>query len=135
MNVATFIGRVGRDAETRQAGSSDVTSWPLAVDVGYGEKKTTLWLDCAMWGDRATKIAGYIKKGDNIGVSGELSLREYKKDGETKTVVTLRVNDVKLLTSKRESEPERQQARPAPRSASRTAAPVREEFIDSDIPF
>ena len=127
MNLFTGIGRIGRDAETRSAGSSEVTSWPVAVDVGYGDKKSTLWLDCAMWGDRGTKIAGYIRKGDNIGVSGELSLREYQKDGQTKTTATLRISDVKLLGGKQESAPKPQ----------RQTAPVQasNEFEDDDIPF
>jgi len=132
MNVCSFVGKVGRDAATRQAGSSEVTSWPVAVDVGFGDKKTTLWLDCAWWGDRGTKVAGYIKKGDNIGVSGELSLREYQKDGQTKTVATLRINDVKLLASKQDAP----QERPAPRQASRAGAGAAvPNMIDDDIPF
>lgn len=126
MNSCNFIGRIGRDAETRSAGSSEVTSWPVAIDVGYGDKKSTLWLDCAMWGDRGSKIAGYIRKGDNIGVSGELSLREYQKDGQTKTTATLRINDVKLLGGKQEAAPKPQ----------RQAAPVQaDDFDDSDVSF
>ena len=134
MNVFTAVGRIGRDAETRQAGSSEVTSWPVAVDVGFGDKKTTLWLDCAMWGERGAKIAGYIKKGDNIGVSGELSLREYQKDGQTKTVATLRISDVKLLASKQDA-PQRPQPaqRPAARPAGAGAAVP--NMVDDDIPF
>lgn len=139
MNNCTFIGRIGRDAETRQAGSSDVTSWPVAVDVGFGDKKTTLWLDCAMWGERGTKIAAYIKKGDSVGVSGELSMREYQKDGTTKTVATLRINDVKLLAAKQDAAPQqRPQARPAAapaqRQPSRASAPA-DDFDDANIPF
>lgn len=131
MNSCNFIGRIGRDAATRQAGSSEVTSWPVAVDVGFGDKKSTIWLDCAMWGDRGTKIAGYIKKGDNIGVSGELSLREYQKDGQTKTVATLRINDVKLLAGKQE-----QQAQPQPRQISRAGAGAAvPNHVDDDIPW
>lgn len=127
MNLFTGIGRIGRDAETRSAGSSEVTSWPVAVDVGYGDKKSTLWLDCAMWGDRGSKIAGYIRKGDNIGVSGELSLREYAgKDGSTKTTATLRINDVKLLGGKQEA---------APKPQRQTAQAQADDFQDDDIPF
>lgn len=148
MNNCTFIGRIGRDAETRQAGSSDLTSWPVAVDVGYGDKKTTLWLDCSWWGERGTKLAGYIKKGDNIGVNGELSLREYTKNDVTKTVASLRINDVKLLAAKQDAAPQqRQQARPAAQPArqpeqrqpSRAAgagmAVPSGGFDDDDIPF
>lgn len=140
MNHAHFIGRIGRDAATRQAGSSDATSWPIAVDVGYGDNKTTLWIDCTLWGERGGKLAQYIRKGERIGVHGEVSLREYQKDGETKTTLALRVADVTLLGDKSagESKPGAS-SRPAnrePRQTQRAPQPSNNFEDDPDlIPF
>lgn len=122
MNVFTAIGRVGKDAIVRytQTGKA-VAGWSLAVDDGWGENKQTVWLDCSLWGDRAEKLAPYITKGAQIGVTGSIGTREY--DG--KTYVTLRVTDVTLVGGKSES----RQTEPA-----RQAAPVADEFHD-DIPF
>lgn len=127
MNNCSFIGRIGKDAAVRSGGKSVATGWSIAIDVGYGDNKQTMWIDCTMWGDRGEKVAPYIRKGDNIGVFGELGTREH--DG--KTYVTLRVSDVKLLGQKDGAKSERGQS--AQRGAQ--SAPA-EDFADSDsIPF
>lgn len=110
MNVFSAIGRVGKDAQTRYTGNGNaVTGWSLAVDNGFGDKKQTVWFDCSAWGERFTKVAEYIKKGDRLGVTGEVGTREH--DG--KTYVTLNVRDVALLAAKKEGAPSRSNA-PAP---------------------
>lgn len=128
MNNYNVIGRVGKDAVTRQAGNEPVTGWSLAVDSGYGEKKQTLWLDCSMWGKRGEKVAEYITKGSQLGVSGELGTREH----EGKTYLTLRVGDISLIGGKPESSnaprPQRQESKPAPE-------PAGDVPFDDDIPF
>lgn len=109
MNIFTAIGRVGRDAVTRHTQSGKpVTGWSLAVDVGWGDNKSTLWLDCSLWGDRGERLAEYISKGSQLGVSGELGTREH--DG--KTYVTLNVREVTLVGGRdggQRQDPQRQQ--------------------------
>lgn len=77
MQIIHLTGRVGGDAETRKAGQNDVTNFNLAVDQGWGQNKSTNWFRIAIWGDRGTKLAAYIKKGDKVAVSGELTIGEY----------------------------------------------------------
>jgi len=102
MNSFTGIGRIGKDAAVRYTSSgAAVTGWSVAIDTGFGDKKTTTWLDCSAWGERFTKVSEYIRKGDRIGVTGEIGTREH--DG--KTYVTLNVRDVTLLGEKREAAP------------------------------
>jgi single-strand DNA-binding protein len=92
MKTITIAGTIGRDAEVRNAADRKVTGWSVAVDDGWGDKKTTLWFDCNWWGQRGEKVAPYLTKGGKVTVSGELSTREY--DGKTK--LTIEVNNVKL---------------------------------------
>src|SRR5690606_23077609 len=125
MNNFNAIGRVGKDAVTRQAGNSQVTGFSLAVDSGFGDKKQTLWLDCSAWGDRFAKVGEYITKGSQLGVTGELGTREH--DG--KTYLTLRVADVTLVGGKRDDGERRPQQR-----QERQSAPA-DDFDDSQIPF
>src|SRR5690606_4108274 len=125
MNNFNAIGRVGKDAVTRQAGNSLVTGFSLAVDSGFGDKKQTLWLDCSAWGDRFAKVGEYITKGSQLGVTGELGTREY--DG--KTYLTLRVADVTLVGGKRDDGERRTQQR-----QERQSAPA-DDFRDDIIPF
>jgi single-strand DNA-binding protein len=129
MNSCNFIGRIGRDAVTRQTGSGkSVTGWSLAVDSGFGDNKVTTWIDCSAWGDRFARVGEYIRKGDRIGVVGEIGTREH----EGKTYVTLNVRDVTLLGDKRGATNRGNPSAPA--EPSRAAVPAG-DFEDDDIPF
>lgn len=129
MNNCSFVGRVGRDAVVRYTqGGKAVTGWALAVDRGWGDQKQTVWLDCSWWGERGTKVADFIKKGDRLAVIGELGAREH----EGKVHVTLDIRDVTLLVSKPEGQ---QQSRQAPPKGRATPPDSYEDFTDDDLPF
>ena len=98
VNVWTFSGRCGADAELRKTQSNeDVLSFRVANDIGFGDRKTTQWVSCSYWGKRAVAIADYIKKGDRITVSGELKLESYQnKQGVQESKLAVRVNDLDL---------------------------------------
>jgi len=136
MNSFSAVGRIGRDAEVRytQSGTA-LTVFPLAVDDGIGDKKVTTWIDCAMWGERGTKIAEHIRKGDQLFVKGSIRLETYTtKDGSEKSKVAMRIEDIQLLGGKREQATEQRQAsaRPAP---SRPSAPAPLDDDGDSIPF
>lgn len=134
MNNCSFVGRVGRDAVARYTqGGKAVTGWALAVDRGWGDQKQTVWLDCSWWGERGTKVADFIKKGDRLAVTGELGTREH----EGKVHVTLDVRDVTLLGGK-------PQAAGGGSGGAKGGAPQRgranpadsyDDFTDDSIPF
>lgn len=133
MNSFNAIGRVGKDAVTRfTQGGDPVAGWSLAVDSGYGQNKQTLWLDCSLWGKRAEKVAEYITKGSQLGVTGELGQREH--DG--KTYLTLRVGEVTLIGGRQESTGggSGSGAPARTRPAKATDAPA-DEFEPDEIPF
>lgn len=93
-------GRIGKDAETRTAGNSEATSFTVAVDTGFGDKKVTNWIDCTIWGDRGKKLAQYLKKGTSVTVTGEGGLRSWESNGKSGTSLTCRVNEVTLQGGK-----------------------------------
>ena len=141
LNVWTFTGRLGRDAEQKYIpNGTAVTEFSVAVDVGFGDKKTTLWPRCAMFGDRGAKVAQYLLKGQQVGISGSVNLREWtNKDGETKTSLEVRVSEIDLIGGKSsdgESRPAPQAERPQAQSESAPAKkkPYFDE-MDDDIPF
>lgn len=95
MNTCVFSGNLARDPETRQVGDQALTTFTLAVQCGWGDKQTTLWLRCNLWGRQ--KLAQYLHKGDRVCVSGELSQREYTtQDGQTRQSLELRIADIDL---------------------------------------
>ena len=97
MKTITIAGRLGKDSEFRRTQNGDpVLSFGVAVDHGYGDKKTTMWLDCSLFGKRGESLEQYLKKGSAVTVSGDFSTREY--DG--KTYLQIRANDVTLQGGK-----------------------------------
>jgi single-strand DNA-binding protein len=104
-NVFSFTGTVGRDAEVKQLASGQtVLNVTVANNIGYGERQQTLWIRVAVWGKRAEgKLGDYLKKGQQVFVSGELSQREYQaNDGTTKNSLELNCNIIDLV-GKRDS--------------------------------
>jgi len=95
-NVLSFTGTVGRDAEVRYtANGMAVLSVTVANNIGYGDKQQTLWLRVTVFGKRAEgALQNYLKKGQQVFVSGELSQNEYKaNDGTTKTSLEVNANN------------------------------------------
>jgi len=102
-NVFSFTGTVGRDAEVRytQSGMA-VLSVNVANNVGFGDKQQTLWIRVALFGKRAEgQLQHYLKKGQQVFVSGELTQNEYKaNDGSIKTSLELTANIIDLVGKK-----------------------------------
>lgn len=126
---AHFVGRVGRDAELKTTNSGDsLLKFVVAVDDGYGEKKTTQWVECALWGKRAATLQPMIHKGDKIAIHGSVKNENYQaKDGTTKTTMNCRVNEVDLLEPKGKTTESNQSAR--------SNQQVDQEEFDDQVPF
>ena len=135
MNIWTFTARIARDAEVRFTASGDaVAAFSCAVDSGYGDKKKTTWTNCSYFGKRGEAVAPYLLKGTQVAISGEVTNREYTdKDGNKRTSLDVRVNDITLLGSKTESN-----RSDAPTTETRNEAPKQTggfaDFEDN-IPF
>lgn len=138
MNNWAFTGNLGRDAEKRFTPSGDaVVLFSVGVKSGFGDRATTTWVNCAMWGKRGEAVAEYLVKGQLVGISGEVTLREYQdREGQKRNSLDVRVNDLTLLGKKEGGSNSREpQHRQAP---SQQAKPKQQEefgdFSDS-IPF
>jgi single-strand DNA-binding protein len=140
-NVFSFTGTVGRDAEVRYTPSGlAVLSVTVANNIGFGDKQQTLWVRVALFGKRAEGgLQNYLKKGQQVFVSGELTQNEYKaNDGTMKTSLELSANIIDLLGKRSESGqgPQAYQAAEAQTSPSKGGA--QDNFdtpYDDDIPF
>lgn len=130
-NNVTIIGRLGRDGEGRVTPAGDRTfSFSVADDVGFGDKKTTNWWNCTLWGKQAEgKITDFLRKGQQVAVMGEIKLREWEdKDGNKRLAPEIRVNSVQLCGGRDNAEP--RAAEPV-----RQAAPKAAAYDDGDVPF
>lgn len=95
--LRTFaVGRLGKDAVHRATQSgTDICSFSLAADVGFGDNKQTVWLDVSKFGKGAEGLSRILRKGSQVAVAGELSTREY----EGKTYIQLRADDVSIMST------------------------------------
>jgi single-strand DNA-binding protein len=95
-NVLSFTGTVGKDAEVRHLPSGQsVLSVNVANNIGFGDKqKKTIWLRVSLFGKRAEgELKNYLRKGQQVFVSGELTMSEYTaNDGNKTTQLELNAN-------------------------------------------
>lgn len=133
MNFGTFAGRLGRDAELRATpAGKHVLNFSLAVDTYAGDKKETLWVSCAMWGERAPKLEGYLTKGKQVTVTGDIGLRQYTTQaGEARAELTCNVQRL-TLQGGGDKGGEAPSAAPAAKPA---AAPAPAADFEDEIPF
>jgi single-strand DNA-binding protein len=145
-NVFSFAGVCGNDAEVRYLPSGmAVLNVNVANNVGYGDKRQTIWIRVALFGKPAEgTLKDYLKKGTHVFVSGELTPREYKaNDGSTKTSLDLNANTIELVGKKSESSPQAQPSYPSTSNRPTSSAPSpannsHDNFdapYDDDIPF
>ena len=133
MNIWTLTGNLGRDAEIRYLPNGDpVASFSVGVRAGYGEKATTTWANCSLFGRRAESLAPYLTKGQQVAVSGEVNLRVYTtKEGTERQSLDVRVASLDLIGGKSErQEPPAKTDHPAKPSGGSGF----DDFED-DIPF
>lgn len=132
MNVLTITGNLGKDVKVNNVGGSAVADFSVAAKAGYGDKEQTIWVDCALWGKQAeSRLIDYLKKGQQVAVSGEMGTRDY----EGKTYITMRVNSITLVGGRNDSQ--QQQAQQPQQQAPQQSAPnyASAPDMDDSIPF
>jgi single-strand DNA-binding protein len=99
LNILTATGNLSRDAEQRHLTSgSSIVTFSIPLEAGFGDNKTTTWINCNVWGKQGEALLQYLKRGQQVGVSGEFSIREWvDKDGNKRQSPELRVEKLKLL--------------------------------------
>ncbi|HOO96353.1 MAG TPA: single-stranded DNA-binding protein [Caldisericia bacterium] len=136
LNRVFLIGNLVADPEIRYTPSgSPVGSFRLACTEKFksrdgGEmKEQTLFINCSVWGNQATVVQQYLKKGSRLFVEGRLQIRDYEQDGIRKWFTSVNVRSFKFL-DKRSDENKSSQG---DYDSKEDFSPP--EFSDDDIPF
>lgn len=97
MNRTDLIGNLVREPELRTTQNGKyVCSFTLAV---YRDKEHTDFINCVAWNKSAELLHNYCKKGDKIGASGSIQVRNYENSQGQKVYVTeVLVDRIDLLT-------------------------------------
>lgn len=153
MNIWSFTGNLGKDAEVRYSASGmAICSFPVAVKSGYGDKEKTTWVICTLFGKRAEgRLPEFLIKGAQIAISGESFLDEWEdKEGLKRSTLKVNVNNLDLVGGRPDASSEggggdnrpqtaqqpqavQQTTQPAPQAAS-PAMDSTDDFND-DLPF
>lgn len=120
MNVFTFTGNLGKDCRTGNVGGTPVCNFSVAVTEGYGQRKKTHWVECALWGKQAESLTPYLLKGQQVAVSGEFGMKE--ATDKYAAAPTCRVTSISLIGGKSADKPLSKQSSSA-------------GFDDDDPPF
>ena len=126
-------GRLGRDAEVRYTSSGKtVAALSLAFEWGQkGEdkKRQTQWVDAALWGQQAERLAPYLLKGAVVHVVlRDPHIETYEGKNGTSHKLAATVADIEFAPP----QPKRDEAQKPAAAAART------DFmagLDDDAPF
>jgi len=114
LNRVDLIGRLGADPESRRLNDgSPVVNLRLAVtdtwrDKNSGERKErTEWASVVIFNEGLAKVAEqFLKKGDQVFVSGSMQTRKWEKDGverySTEVVLQKFRGELQMLGSKQD---------------------------------
>lgn len=98
LNQCNFIGRLGKDPETRYLASGDaVTSFTIAVGWKSRDKEGAEWVTVTTFGKLAEIVSEYCAKGKQVFVSGRMKTDKYDKDGQTHYSTKIVADKVQLL--------------------------------------
>ncbi len=127
LNLCQFIGRLGKDPELKYLPSGDpVCNISIACgkswkDKDSGEKKeATTWVSIVAFKRLAEIMGEYLRKGSQVYIAGELRVRTYEKDGNTRYVTEIVAQSMQMIGSK----PEGERAASAPRPAGKPREPA-----------
>lgn len=103
LNKTILMGRLTKDVELRHTNSGKaVATFTVATDNGYGENKTTDFINCVAWEKTAEFVQKHFTKGRMIIVLGRISTRNYEGQDSKKIYVTeVVVSEVQFGESKK----------------------------------
>jgi len=118
LNKWEIIGHLGSEPEMRFTPSgAPVTSFDIATNYGYGERKETVWVRVTCWNEQAEFANQYGHKGSLARVEGEGRMTNYEaNDGTTRYNLEITARDVMFLDKRKQEE-------------------TAEEINEEDLPF
>ena len=131
INICTISGNLTRDPELRATASgTEVLGFSVAVNDRRRNPQTGVWedipnfIDCTMFGSRASALANILHKGSGVTVQGHLRWSQWERDGQKRSKIEVIVDEI-VLHDKKGAAPADQAAAPEPEA----------EYTPYDIPF
>ena len=156
LNQCTFIGRLGKDPETRYLPNGDAaTNFSIAVGESWKDKQgqkqeRTEWVNVSCFGKIAEICGQYLVKGSKVMVSGKMKTDKWQdQSGNDRYTTKIMLRDMNMLDTRAEGQgqqaqqqapqQQRQQQRQPqqqPQNLQQYNNQAPQQFEDnSDIPF
>jgi single-strand DNA-binding protein len=99
MNVVMAVGNLGKDSDLKYGqNGKPILTFSIAATTGFGDFEHTEWFNCVMFGERTEKVAQFLKKGQMVGITGQLQTRSWEdNEGKKHYRTEVKVNDLTLL--------------------------------------
>lgn len=108
-----FIGHLGHDAHVRDVVgvSQKAITFSVAVTERWKDKsgnaqEKTIWINCTLWRPLDSNTGEYLKKGTQVYVEGEPSVKAWNKpdDNTAQAAQECRVNKIEFLSKSKSSQ-------------------------------
>jgi single-strand DNA-binding protein len=132
MFSATITGRLGSVPETRSLPTGKtVTSFRIATDYGFGDKKKTTWVKAVIWGEQGERAAAWLGKGGRAAITGDVYMEEWEGKEGKQTTLCMDVRSFENLEPKRQEDPppRRQSTGRDTGTRRETAPPIDDEDV------
>lgn len=102
MNKCIFISNLTKDPELKVTGTGmAVCKFSVALNDGYGDKKTVSYINCVAFGKTAEVMSQYTHKGSKVAIESHVKTGSYDKQDGTKAYTTdFIVDKIEFLDSK-----------------------------------
>ena len=106
INKATITGNITRDPELRQTqGGTSILSIGVAVNDRRKNQQTGEWedypnfIDCTIFGNRATGVAPHLEKGMKVAIEGKLNQSRWQaEDGTNRSKIEIIVDEIEFMS-------------------------------------
>lgn len=152
INRVTLTGNLTRDPELRSTtNGTGILVFGIAVNDRRRNPQTGEWedypnfIDCVVYGARATSLQRFISKGSKVAIEGKLRYSSWEsKEGQRRSRIEVVVDDLEFMSARRTDDQAQgtyQQVpsysapggQTAPQSIPTQTSP--EDVFDEDIPF
>ena len=102
MNLCIFIGNAVRDADLKGSSTGmGYVRFPIAINGGYGDKKTVNYFDLVAFGKTAEAISKYVRTGVKYAFTCEAKQDKYtNKNGDRVSTISFVVKDFEFVQPK-----------------------------------
>ena len=104
INRVMISGYLTRDPELRQTSSGmAVLRFGVAVNDRRRNQQTGEWedypnfIDCTMFGNRASSVNRFITKGSKVAIEGKLRFSSWEKDGQRRSKLEVIVDEIEFM--------------------------------------